>query len=206
MSEHKYKVGQFVVVKNENGTNDCQIIELVYETMYRVHHAGSNMNYMAYECDIVEILDGPTGSDPYRGLMQDGDKFDFSTGKIFNKHTGEEIAKEKCKEVSTFATGAVRDTAKGKAPLSQLDNELLVQTALVLEYGEKKYSRGNWRKGIPYNRCIDSLMRHIAAFKEGETHDKETGLHHLGHASCNLMFLLRYEADDRTDLDDRDKV
>jgi hypothetical protein len=40
----------------------------------------------------------------------------------------------------------------------------------------------------------------------GETNDEETGLAHLGHAACNIMFLLRYEADNRTDLDDRDKV
>jgi hypothetical protein len=94
----------------------------------------------------------------------------------------------------------------GKPQLSQIDNELLKQTAFVLEFGERKYNRGNWRKGITYNRCIDSLMRHVAAFKEGQTNDEETGLAHLGHAACNIMFLLRYEADNRTDLDDRDKI
>ncbi len=108
------------------------------------------------------------------------------------------------KSVETFKTGAVRCSAAGKPPLSQLDNELLNQTALVLGFGEKKYSRGNWRKGITYNRCIDSLMRHVAAFKDGVTVDEESGIHHLGHAACNIMFLLRYEADGRTDLDDRD--
>jgi hypothetical protein len=113
---------------------------------------------------------------------------------------------EKCLDISTFATGAVRSSAAGKPPLSQLDGEMLRQTALVMEFGEAKYDRGNWRKGIPYNRCLDSLLRHILAFKEGETLDPESGLPHLGHAACNIQFLLRYEADNRTDLDDRDKI
>jgi hypothetical protein len=113
---------------------------------------------------------------------------------------------EKCLEISTFTTGAVRSSAVGKPPLSQLDGELLRQTALVMGFGERKYDRGNWRKGIPYNRCLDSLFRHILSFKEGETLDSESGLPHLGHAAANIMFLLRYEADNRTDLDDRDKI
>jgi hypothetical protein len=113
---------------------------------------------------------------------------------------------ELSKELSTFESGAVRSSAVGKAPLSQLDAEFLRQVSLVMGFGEVKYSRGNWRKGIPYNRCLDSLLRHILAFKEGETLDPESGLPHLGHAACNIQFLLRYEADNRTDLDDRDKV
>lgn len=113
---------------------------------------------------------------------------------------------DKCETLSTFESGAVRSSAVGKAPISQLDAELLRQTALVMEFGERKYDRGNWRKGIPYNRCLDSLFRHILSFKEGETLDAESGLHHLAHAAANIQFLLRYEADNRTDLDDRDKI
>jgi hypothetical protein len=113
---------------------------------------------------------------------------------------------EKCLDISTFTTGAVRSSAIGKAPISQLDGEMLRQVALVMEFGQGKYDRGNWRKGIPYNRCLDSLFRHILSFKEGETLDSESGLPHLGHAVANLMFLLRYEADNRVDLDDRDKI
>jgi hypothetical protein len=113
---------------------------------------------------------------------------------------------EKCTDLASFASGAVRSSAAGKAPLSQLDGEMLRQAALVMEFGEKKYDRGNWRKGIPYNRCLDSALRHLLSFKEGETLDTESGIAHLGHAVCNLMFLLRYEADNRVDLDDRDKL
>jgi dATP/dGTP diphosphohydrolase len=111
-----------------------------------------------------------------------------------------------CSDLSEFASGAVRSSAVGKAPISQLDVEMLRQAALVMEFGEIKYSRGNWRKGIPYNRCLDSALRHLLSFKEGETLDPESGIAHLGHAVCNLMFLLRYEADNRVDLDDRDKI
>jgi hypothetical protein len=199
---HKYNIRQFVVVKNFdfNDLTDCVIISKIGLApdekliQYTAYHAGTKRTSTIFEHQITGLLGDPTGGDPYGEDMKlKDDKIGLTVDK-------------KCLDVSTFKTGAVRDTAKGKAPLSQLDNELLMQMALVLEYGEQKYSRGNWRKGIPYNRCIDSLMRHIAAFKEGETHDKATGLHHLGHAACNIMFLLRYEADNRTDLDDRDKV
>ncbi len=110
----------------------------------------------------------------------------------------------KCVDVAHFASGAVRSSAVGKVQFSQLDSELLIQTSRVLEFGERKYSRGNWRKGIAYNRCVDSLLRHLFAWLGGETNDPETGLPHLGHLGCNLMFLMRYEKDGRTDLDDRE--
>jgi len=112
----------------------------------------------------------------------------------------------KCEALSTFESGAVRSSAIGKAPISQLDVEMLRQVALVMEFGEAKYDRGNWRKGIPFNRCLDSALRHVLSFKEGETLDHESNLPHLAHACANLMFLLRYEADNRVDLDDRDKI
>jgi hypothetical protein len=59
--------------------------------------------------------------------------------------TGRLPAPEKCLDVATWASGAVRSSATGKPQLSQVDSELLKQTAFVLEFGERKYSRGNWR-------------------------------------------------------------
>jgi hypothetical protein len=98
---------------------------------------------------------------------------------------------------------AHRSPVAGRPPLSLLDSPFLKQVSLVLAFGASKYGRDNWRGGQSYNRCIDSILRHIVAFAEGESYDKETGLHHLAHAACSIMFLLRFEHDGRKDLDDR---
>lgn len=63
--------------------------------------------------------------------------------------------------------------------------------AHVLEYGMQKYSRNNWRKGY-VNRfsAADSLYRHLAKIILGEEKDEESGLPHIGHIMCNVMFLV----------------
>ncbi len=38
-------------------------------------------------------------------------------------------------------------------------------TAEVLTYGEQKYASWNWAKGLSWSQTIDSLERHLAAFK-----------------------------------------
>ena len=64
----------------------------------------------------------------------------------------------------------------------------------VLMHGAKKYDDNNWHKVASqpegkaryYNAC----KRHIDDWWEGEENDKESGLHHLAHAACCLLFLL----------------
>ena len=52
----------------------------------------------------------------------------------------------------------------------------------------------NWRK-VPNGseRYYDALMRHLEKWRSGEIDDPETGLPHLAHASCCMMFLLGME-------------
>lgn len=90
----------------------------------------------------------------------------------------------------------------GKAPLSLLDAYALEQTALVLAFGAQKYAAHNWRGGIASSRLTDAALRHILAHVDGEDADPESGLPHLAHAMCCIMFALRM-AKDRPDLDDR---
>lgn len=73
----------------------------------------------------------------------------------------------------------------------------------VLTYGAEKYEDRNWEKGMPWGRFFAACMRHLWAWWRGETNDPETGLPHLAHACCCIMFLLTYECrgvgeDDRT--------
>lgn len=60
----------------------------------------------------------------------------------------------------------------------------------VLEFGAKKYARNNWRKGyIDKFSAADSLYRHLRQMILGDEPDKESGLPHIGHLMCNVMFL-----------------
>jgi len=58
----------------------------------------------------------------------------------------------------------------------------------VLEYGAKKYSPDNWKKGLDKKEILESMMRHIAALMDGEEIDPETGITHMGNIQCNAMF------------------
>jgi hypothetical protein len=66
----------------------------------------------------------------------------------------------------------------------------------VLTFGAKKYSPGNW-KIVPNaeDRYFAALMRHLTAWQSGEKTDPESGMSHLAHAGCCLLFLLWFEDD-----------
>lgn len=80
---------------------------------------------------------------------------------------------------------------KGKPQLSFITeaNHALAGCADVFEFGEKKYARSNWKKGLGKNEIIDSLLRHLVAYQSGEEFDEDSGLHHLDHVTCNALFL-----------------
>jgi hypothetical protein len=65
----------------------------------------------------------------------------------------------------------------------------------VLEFGAGKYNPWNWAdgEGFKFSRLFNSGMRHfIAWFWKKEDKDPETGLSHLAHLGCNVLFLLHY--------------
>ena len=70
----------------------------------------------------------------------------------------------------------------------------LEETAKVLTFGAEKYEPDNW-KFVPDSkrRYFDALQRHLWAWKAGEQNDQETGLSHLAHAMCCLMFLYEHD-------------
>lgn len=68
-------------------------------------------------------------------------------------------------------------------------------TCAVLTFGAKKYESWNWSKGILYMRIYGAILRHLFAWVTGEENDKETGLSHLDHAACELMFLQHFTKD-----------
>lgn len=67
------------------------------------------------------------------------------------------------------------------------------EIAKVLTFGATKYGDRNWEGGIKWGRVIGATFRHLTAWAMGQNKDPETGLSHLAHAGCCLLFLLAYE-------------
>lgn len=67
------------------------------------------------------------------------------------------------------------------------------QVVKVLTFGAKKYDDNNWQKVTEKPRYIAAAFRHIIARVKGEHMDQETGLPHLAHAVCCLLFLLWHD-------------
>ncbi|WP_060851317.1 dATP/dGTP diphosphohydrolase domain-containing protein [Methylobacterium aquaticum] len=80
----------------------------------------------------------------------------------------------------------------GKHRLTLIPASLNRYTSAVLEYGAIKYSANNWRKGGSWTSAIDSLQRHLDAFREGEDFDAESALPHLAHLAFNVMILIEF--------------
>lgn len=106
-----------------------------------------------------------------------------------------------CEEKRTVG-GTKHDTDKIRMEL--LPPFALKEIARVLTFGAKKYNSWNWTKGFDYSRLIGACERHLADWKSGIDKDLETGLSHLAHLGCCVLFLIWMEKH-RPDLDDRFK-
>ena len=73
------------------------------------------------------------------------------------------------------------------------------QIVKVLTYGAQKYTPDNWKQVRDSRiRYFAASMRHIVAWFLGERLDPESGLSHLAHAGCCILFLLEREISDGT--------
>lgn len=79
--------------------------------------------------------------------------------------------------------------------MSLIPRAALDQIGQVLSFGAEKYDAHNWRKGYEWSKSYDALMRHMLAFWDGETFDPESGLPHLAHAGCHVLFMLTWLAE-----------
>jgi len=79
----------------------------------------------------------------------------------------------------------------GKLQYGLLPPLALRETVKVLTFGAEKYEPDNWRR-VPdgTRRYFDAAQRHLWAYKAGEVNDPETGVSHLAHALCCIMFML----------------
>ncbi len=96
-------------------------------------------------------------------------------------------------DVNSDAPGSCARDNGGKVRYSLVPMHLLYGAAKVFMFGMNKYATWNWSKGGNWSSAFDSLLRHLLKWWYcGEDLDKESGLHHLDHAMCNLLFLIHY--------------
>lgn len=81
-----------------------------------------------------------------------------------------------------FDTGAVRDLQDGKGRMDLLPMVALIRLSKHFEEGAEKYPERNWEKGIPVSKYMNSALRHIALYMDGQ--DDED---HLCAAGWNIM-------------------
>lgn len=80
---------------------------------------------------------------------------------------------------------------QGKAPLSyvlEMPNAI-EGVSSVAAFGAIKYARNNYKKGLDHVEIVNSLMRHLAKYMNGEDVDPESGLPHVDHVAWNAMAL-----------------
>ena len=97
------------------------------------------------------------------------------------------------KESDEYAEEEGRKFDNGKPRWSLLPMQEVEDIVKVLTTGAKKYSDGNWMHVRPTSRYIDALYRHLSAWLDGEANDQEDGHSHLAHATCNLLFLMWFD-------------
>lgn len=91
----------------------------------------------------------------------------------------------------------------GKSRIDLIAPEIVEGLGHVLRFGADKYAARNWEAGMSWGRCFGAAQRHLWAWQAGEANDPESGLPHLWHAACCIMFLGAFEhrgigTDDRT--------
>jgi len=80
-----------------------------------------------------------------------------------------------------------------------LPPKAITEVAKVLTFGASKYDEDNWKKlDNLQNRYTGAALRHIFAHMDGEELDPETGLDHLAHAMCCLLFKLEAKLDGKS--------
>ena len=89
-------------------------------------------------------------------------------------------------------TGLKFDSEKPRMDL--LPPKAIFEVAKVLGFGAEKYGAENWRLlDNLQGRYTAGALRHIFAHMDGEKLDSESGISHLAHALCCLLFKLEVE-------------
>jgi hypothetical protein len=78
--------------------------------------------------------------------------------------------------------------SEGKYKPTLVYPSFIEHIARVREYGVNKHGHSEDWRTTPKVFHINATQRHINVYTSGEEFDQESGLPHLAHAACNLMF------------------
>lgn len=179
---------------SKNASNDvCKGVSIL------LTDRGRDIAYIAESClvrgaDYMWLEDHPdvTLITPRHILGSEADTLTYGRAKVQNHpvlmptFTLAETSPEAAQ--SDLNAGRKYDTGKQRYDLiPPLAESEMVD---VLTFGATKYGAENWRKLDDLKpRYIAAALRHIAAYRKGQTHDEESGKHHLAHALCCLAFI-----------------
>lgn len=108
-------------------------------------------------------------------------------------HVGEPCAE--CEPIAASPAEPVgRKLDDGKEPWHLVPFAAARAVVRVLAFGARKYAPNNWRRvENARDRYFSAALRHLVAWHQGERVDPESGLPHLAHAACCVLFLLAPE-------------
>lgn len=81
-----------------------------------------------------------------------------------------------------YGTGAVRETECHKGRCDLLPMVALIRLSKQFENASSKYPERNWEKGLPMHTFIDSALRHLFKYMDGQTDED-----HLCAAAWNIL-------------------
>lgn len=90
--------------------------------------------------------------------------------------------------VEVFSTGARRSSRAGRGRFDLLPPAALAELAKHLENGAKYYGDRNWQRGMPVSRFLDSALRHLFQYLDGQTDEP-----HLAAAAFNVLAAMEME-------------
>lgn len=85
-------------------------------------------------------------------------------------------------EMKAFESGAVREDKSGKGRMDLLPMCALIRLSKHYEAGTAAHGERNWEKGIPMHSFLDSALRHLAKYMDGQTDED-----HLCAAAWNIL-------------------
>src|ERR1035437_5541545 len=160
------------------------------------------------ECGVTYTPEGRAGENPEEDsdfdiVAESIEDYHFISSKDIFADMDEPIPtiQDTVSSPQTILTGIKHDGTKNRLDL--ISSIWLNGVASVLTFGAKKYAAHNWRGGLTHSLTLVAALRHIFAFLSGEDKDPETGLSHLYHASCCLMFASELHETKKQLVDDR---